>query len=353
MKPNIVQFVSYEETPHNLYIFMEYCKFGNLSAYIGRFVEEAMVQEMARQILRAIIYLHRRHITHRDIKPDNILVSACTPFTFKLADFGLSKQITGQNAILDTWCGTPVYMAPEIFPGYHSYLSEAAPPNASSQRSDRPYSQSVDLWSLGAVVYHLLYGELPVRGESCDEILDDIKWHPIGHGRLSKRLISDQASHFLSRTLALEEFRATDMDCAYHAWIFKQLDTDVSNPVVMPKVTANWSGEGSRLVSSKHHAFADALNPDDTRLLKRSKHGDGNQTVSARYARRSPKLPFASRIEKARIGSSHLTRKEARIAIQKPPEETFDITKAGHQNIPWHDFYGPGLMNEYRYFPKA
>lgn len=295
-----------------------------------------MVQGMARQILSAIIYLHRRHITHRDIKPDNILVSACTPFTFKLADFGLSKQITGQYATLDTWCGTPVYMAPEIFPGYHSYLSET-PLNASSQRSDRPYSQSVDLWSLGAVVYHLLYGELPVRGESCDEILDDIKWHPIGHGRLSKRLISDQASHFLSRALALEEFRATDTDCAYHAWIFKQPDTDVANPVVMPKVTASWPREESRLVSSKH-ACADALNPDDTRLLKRSKHGDSNQTVSVRDARRSPNLPFASWIEKATIRSSHLTQKDAEIAIQKPPEVSFDITNAGHQNIPWHDF---------------
>lgn len=309
-----------------------------------------MVQEMARQILSAIIYLHRRHITHRDIKPDNILQSACTPFTFKLADFGLSKQITGQNATLDTWCGTPAYMAPEIFPGYHSYLSEA-PTNASSQRSDRPYSQSVDLWSLGAVVYHLLYGELPVRGATCDEILDDIKWHPIGYGRLSKRLISDQASHFLSRTLALEEFRATDTDCAYHVWIFKQPNTDVTYPVVMPKVTPSWSGEESGLVSSKHHACTDAFNTDDTRHLKRSKHCDGNQTVPVRYARRSPNLPSASRIEKESMGSSHLTQKDAKIANRKPAGVSFDITKASYQNIPWHDFHG--LMNEYRYFRKA
>lgn len=301
-----------------------------------------MVQEMARQILSAIIYLHKRHITHRDIKPDNILVSACTPFTFKLADFGLSKQITGQNATLDTWCGTPAYMAPEIFPGYHSYLSEA-PTNASSQRSDRPYSQSVDLWSLGAVVYHLLYGELPVRGDSCDEILDDIKWYPIGHDRLSKRLISDQASHFLSRTLALEEFRVTDTDCAYHAWIFKhpEPDTDVTYPpVVMPKVTASWSGEEPGLLSSKHDSCADAFNLDDIRHLKRSKHGDGNQTVPVRYARRSPNLPFASRIEKASVGSPHLIRKDAKIANSKPDEVSFDITKAGSPKYPpWHDFY--------------
>lgn len=228
-------------------------------------------------------------------------------------------------------------MAPEIFPGYHSYLSET-PPNPLRGRSDRPYSQSVDLWSLGAVVYHLLYAELPIRGDSWEGMLDDIKWHPIGHERSSKRLISDEAKNFLSRTLALVESRATDADCAYHAWIFKQSDTHVANPMVLSRVTANSSG-GHRashpnLLSSKHHACADALNLDDTRPLKRSNHEDGNRTSSLRNAHLGPNRPFASRIKKPSFDSPHLTRKAVKNSIQKPPEAGFEITEAGHRRIP-------------------
>lgn len=316
---------------------MEYLKFGTLSAYIGKFVEEPVVQCMARQILSAIIYLHGRNITHRDIKPDNILVSARNPLTFKLADFGLSKEITGQNATLKTWCGTPVYMAPEIFPGYHSYLSEN-PPNPLSEYSDKPYSQSVDLWSLGAVVYHLLYGELPVRGDSCEEILENIKWHPIGHEKSSKRRISNQAKNFLSQTLALAESRATDAACAYHTWIFKQPDTDVANPVVLSKMTSNWSGghrasHSRKLLSSKHHACADTLNLEDSRPLKRSKHESGNRTGSVRHSLPGPNRPFASQIKKSSFDSSHLTRKDVDTAIQMPLETGCNITEVGHQSV--------------------
>lgn len=307
---------------------MEYLKFGNLSAFIGKFVEEAVVQDMARQILSAIIYLHGRNITHRDIKPDNILVSAHNPLTLKVADFGLSKQITGQNATLKTWVGTPVYMAPEIFPGYHSYLSET-PPNVSSGCSDKPYSQSVDLWSLGAVVYHLLYGELPVKGDSCEEMLDNIKWNPIAHERSSKRIISDPAKNFLSRTLALVESRATDADCAYHTWIYKE-------PVLL-KVTANWS-EGdsashSKPLSLKHHACADAPNLDDTRPTKRSKHEGVNRAGSVRSAPHGSNHPFASQIKKPSFDSSLLTQKDVVTAIQKPPGMGSDITEAGPTKV--------------------
>lgn len=84
---------------------------------------EFMVQSVARQICSALQYLHECDITHRDIKPENILVQSHDPLTVKLSDFGLSKRITNNDAYLKTFCGTILYCAPEIYPGYETYKS--------------------------------------------------------------------------------------------------------------------------------------------------------------------------------------------------------------------------------------
>lgn len=101
---------------------MEYVPGGELSTYLqsqGRIAEE-MVRTIARQVLRALHYLHKRRITHRDIKPDNILIASLDPPRIKLSDFGLSKVVE-QETFLKTFCGTLLYCAPEVYPDYEQY----------------------------------------------------------------------------------------------------------------------------------------------------------------------------------------------------------------------------------------
>lgn len=98
---------------------MEYVPFGDLTSYtkLSTAMPEFMCQMMAGQISMALEYLHDRNITHRDIKPDNILMANHKPYVFKLSDFGLSK-IVNDETFMQTFCGTLLYCAPEIFPGY-------------------------------------------------------------------------------------------------------------------------------------------------------------------------------------------------------------------------------------------
>lgn len=121
-------------------------------------------KEISRQLLDGLNYLHSMDIVHRDLKPENILLSI-TPTKLnqmhqqpwdegeysvqvKIADFGLAKFI-GKFQFTTTLCGTPAYVAPEIL--------------ANSQY--RKYNKSVDMWSVGVLLYVCLCGFPPFSEE--------------------------------------------------------------------------------------------------------------------------------------------------------------------------------------------
>ncbi|PWW73100.1 kinase-like protein, partial [Tuber magnatum] len=142
-----VEFLGWFEEPETLYIAMEYLEGGDLTKHIGTPLRQETVQIISKQILKGLKVMHQEGIAHRDLKPANIFVVSMSPVWVKLGDFGASKRIQAQDTTtFHTQVSTPVYGAPEVL-GLDS----------DSETSD--YTTSVDIWSLGCVLYEILVGK--------------------------------------------------------------------------------------------------------------------------------------------------------------------------------------------------
>ncbi|XP_058257282.1 protein kinase C epsilon type-like [Hemibagrus wyckioides] len=145
--PYLTQLCYSFQTNERLCFAMEYVNGGDLAYHIarsGRF-NESRARFYAAEIVSALMFLHRNGIIHRDLKPSNVLLDAdghC-----KVADFGLCKGGILDGKTTNTFCGTPLYMAPEIL-------------------LESEYGASVDWWCLGVIMYEMMVGYTPFDAEN-------------------------------------------------------------------------------------------------------------------------------------------------------------------------------------------
>lgn len=158
--PHIIRLYHYKESSTSFDLVMEYANNGTLFQYIKRYgkLKEEMAFKFFIQICDAVSFMHKHNLIHRDIKPENILM--VNENEVKLCDFGWCAEMTTKNR--STYCGTFEYMAPEIV-------------------NETNYDKSIDIWSLGILLYELIHGYSPFRprkkGNAAKEVISNIKKH--------------------------------------------------------------------------------------------------------------------------------------------------------------------------------
>ncbi|KAG4182874.1 hypothetical protein ERO13_A09G073250v2 [Gossypium hirsutum] len=146
---NIVQYYGSEIVEDKFYIYLEYVHPGSINKYVRDHcgaITESVVRNFTRHILSGLAYLHSTKTIHRDIKGANLLVDASG--VVKLADFGMSKHLSGQRADLSLK-GSPYWMAPELMQA------------VMQKDNSSDLALAVDVWSLGCTIIEMFTGKAP------------------------------------------------------------------------------------------------------------------------------------------------------------------------------------------------
>ncbi|KAF0972122.1 hypothetical protein FDP41_009818 [Naegleria fowleri] len=182
----VIKLYEVHRSKRHYYLIVELCSGGELGKLLKKgklpksvtTIDGGMKESIAKKFIyhlsKGMKQILDQNLIHRDLKPANLLLSK--PFQIlepnksdltykdvdfgflKIADFGFAREI-GPNDLAQTLCGTPLYMAPEIL---------------SSQR----YNYKADLWSLGAIIYELLFGRPPYMAVNQMDLLNQIRARP-------------------------------------------------------------------------------------------------------------------------------------------------------------------------------
>ena len=207
---NIVKFYGFFETINQLLIKMEYVRYGTLSKWIKNHkkISENEASLILSQILSAVVYLHGKQICHRDIKPENIMLSKENDLNgIKIIDFGLSAQ-NFDTLINNDYCGTYIYMAPE-------------------QIEKKLYFISVDIWSIGILMFMLLNnGKHPfyIKGDTKTDFIKKVENCKINF----YNKVSPMAKHLIFKLLEPNpSWRYNASQAIKHPWITRNKNDEV------------------------------------------------------------------------------------------------------------------------------
>ena len=247
--PFLLNLHSCFQTENRVYFVMEYVSGGDLMWHIQKeLFTPRRAQFYAAEVLLALKYFHDNGVIYRDLKLDNILLTLSGHI--KIGDYGLCKEDMWYGKTTGTFCGTPEFMGPEIL-------------------LEQKYGRAVDWWAFGVLIYQMLLGKSPFRGDDDDEVFDailsDEPLYPIHMPRdsvsiLQKLLTREPEKRLGSGPKDAEEimvhpyFRNINFDDIYHCRV---------TPPFIPKID---SATDVRNFDSEFTSEVPALTPVSTTL---------------------------------------------------------------------------------------
>jgi len=229
--PNILRLYGYFHDETCIYLILEFAAEGELYKELqkNKAFDEKRSATYIRSVAAALQYCHTKHVVHREIKPENLLLDVCGDL--KIADFGWSVHAVSSRRT--TLCGTLDYLSPEMVEG-------------------RSHDHQVDVWSLGVLMYELLVGsppfEAPGHYETYKKIAKvEIHWpsHVTPDARdLISRLLQKDASQRMSLA-----------DVEAHPWILKHTGNNQTGAAVEETIVTH---SASAMASADEAAAAAA-----------------------------------------------------------------------------------------------
>ena len=225
---NIIQVEECLVDENNYYVIAEFCQFGSLDNYLNKNkkLTENQTKYIISQLLKAIQYLNSKNFVHTDIKPENILIEKIMKkrdeelCDIKLLDFGSSSSLINNPTNDIPIKNLPYYISPEII--------------------DRKYNAKCDIWSIGVIMYEMLFGKKPFTGNNYNEVINNIKTKQINFEMERNNYnnnyeeLSEDSIYLLKNMLLREiENRFDVVRCLENSWFvslkeFEDLDEDIN-----------------------------------------------------------------------------------------------------------------------------
>jgi serine/threonine protein kinase len=269
---SLSKFIDFYDEESRFYIVLDLAEGGDLLTTIVQKekLSEQEAKVLAKSILEGLVYLHRKKICHRNLKPENILLKKKQDMsTGVIADFGMAGRVLqdadGDPLNLTERCGTAMFMAPEVI-------------------AQIPYDTQADMWSFGVIMFYALTGVFPYEDASRYALYHKIckneySFHPVDWKGKSKA-----AKRFIANLLHTDpEVRMTAEECMEHAWLADLKPraplavpppvprNDVLSPEVKKPTKPSGNGSGRKLkgvwrvMTKRKGATEESDNVDDSK----------------------------------------------------------------------------------------